>query len=104
MSQLDLFDAPTSEAEKTAGMDAAAAAKKATLAYARKVAIRIARNREDGITADDVVEQLVREGFIFIRLATVLDRFSAVTNGNGHESDAKACARTLIAMNSRCGD
>lgn len=63
MTQLALFDAQQSEAERIAGMDLAAGNSREALAHARKVARRLAPSRPDGITADDVVEAMTEEGF-----------------------------------------
>ena len=56
-----LFDAAASEQSKTVGMAVAADNKESLLAYARRVAEQLPASRV-GITADDVVSQMVREG------------------------------------------
>lgn len=62
-SQPTLFDAPTSEAAKTAGIDQAASNHGSLLAYARTVAREIALRRADHTcTADDVALALEERG------------------------------------------
>ena len=56
-----LFDLAASEHAKTVGVAVAADGKKSLLEYARRVAETLPAARE-GITADDVVAQLVAEG------------------------------------------
>lgn len=62
MTQLSLFDPPRSREAKQAGMALAAANRDDLLVTARRLAHQHPRARE-GITADDVVEQLVRAGY-----------------------------------------
>lgn len=63
MRQLTIFDAPASQAAKQSGMDRAAANAVDILSLARGVARSLASERADGITADDIVERLVRLGY-----------------------------------------
>jgi hypothetical protein len=63
VNQLALFNPEQSDAERIAGMDLAAGNKRETLAHARAVAQRLAASRPDGITADDVMREMIIDGF-----------------------------------------
>jgi len=57
-----LFDKHASEQAKAAGMLLAAERRDDVLQVARRIAREIATQRPDGITADDLVQELVRRG------------------------------------------
>lgn len=60
--QTALFDKQASEQAKAAGMLRAAERRDDVLTFARGIAHQLATRTQDGITADDVVQELVRRG------------------------------------------
>lgn len=60
--QTALFDKQASEQAKQDGMLLAAERRDDVLAFARRIAHELASRTHEGITADDVVKELVRRG------------------------------------------
>jgi hypothetical protein len=61
--QTALFDKQASEQAKCDGMTRAEKGARVMLSYARAIATYLARKSPDGITADDVVQELVWQGY-----------------------------------------